>query len=55
MWPEMIGDRCSKSLSGTGYPVARKWKVLKGVIDEIVQLVNASPDVTKVSQIQTAA
>jgi uncharacterized protein (DUF433 family) len=30
-------------------------KVLKGVIDEIVQLVNTSPDVTKVSQVQTAS
>jgi len=30
-------------------------KVLKGVIDEIVQLINASPDVTKVSQVQAAS
>ena len=36
------------------YPWVHK-KVLKGVIDEIVQLINASPDVTKVSQVQTAA
>jgi len=32
-----------------------KIEVLKGVIDEIVALVNNSPDVTKVSQIQTPA
>ena len=31
-----------------------KISVLKGVIDEIVELVNNSPDVSKVSQIQTA-
>ena len=30
-------------------------KILKGVIDEIVELVNHSPDVTKISQVQTAA
>ena len=36
------------------YPWVQK-KVLKGVIDEIVQLINASPDVTKVSQVQTPA
>jgi uncharacterized protein (DUF433 family) len=30
-------------------------QVLKGVIDEIVQLINASPDVTKVSQVQAAS
>lgn len=27
----------------------------KGVIDEIVEIVNHSPDVTKVSQVQTAS
>jgi uncharacterized protein (DUF433 family) len=32
-----------------------KIAVLKGVIDEIVQLINTSPDVTKVSQVQTSA
>jgi hypothetical protein len=32
-----------------------KKEVLKGVIDETVQLINASPDVTKVSQVQTPA
>jgi len=36
------------------YPWVKK-EVLKGVIDEIVQLINASPDVTKVSQVQTPA
>ncbi len=30
-------------------------KVLRKVIDEIVEIVNTSPDVTKVSQVQTAA
>lgn len=30
-------------------------KVLAGAIDEIIELANNSPDVTKVSQIQTAA
>ena len=29
--------------------------ILKGVIDEIVELINKSPDVTNVSQVQTAA
>lgn len=29
--------------------------VLKGVIREIVEIVNNSPDVTKVSQVQTAS
>jgi hypothetical protein len=29
--------------------------VLEGVIDEIVAIINTSPDVTKISQIQTAA
>jgi uncharacterized protein (DUF433 family) len=32
-----------------------KIEALKGVIDEIVVLVNNSPDVTEVSQIQTPA
>jgi len=32
-----------------------KLQVLRGVIDEIVEIVNKSPDVTKVSQVQTAA
>ncbi len=32
-----------------------KMSFLKGVIDEIVELVNKSPDVSKVSQIQTAS
>jgi uncharacterized protein (DUF433 family) len=36
------------------YPWVQK-KVLQGVIDEIVQLINTSPDVTKVSQVQTPA
>ena len=30
-------------------------KVFKGVIDEMVEIVNHSPDVTKVSQVQTAS
>ena len=30
-------------------------KTFKGVIDEIVEIVNHSPDVTKVSQVQTAS
>ena len=30
-------------------------KIFKEVIDEIVEIVNHSPDVTKVSQIQTAS
>ncbi len=36
------------------YPWVPK-KALHGVIDEIVQLINASPDVTKVSQVQAAS
>lgn len=36
------------------YPWVQK-KVLKGVIEEIVQIVNTSPDVTKVSQVPPAA
>jgi uncharacterized protein (DUF433 family) len=36
------------------YPWVHK-KVLKGVIDEMVQLINASPDVTQVSQVQAAS
>ena len=32
-----------------------KMKVLKGVIYEIVEIINKSPDVTKVSQIQTSS
>jgi uncharacterized protein (DUF433 family) len=36
------------------YPWVKK-QVIKGVIDEIVQLVNAIPDVTKVSQVQAAS
>ena len=36
------------------YPWVHK-RVLKGVIDEIVQLITNSPDVTKVPQVQTAA
>jgi uncharacterized protein (DUF433 family) len=29
--------------------------IFKGVIEEIVEIVNRSPDVTKVSQVQTAS
>lgn len=36
------------------YPWVKK-HVLTGVIDEIVQLINLSPDVTKISQVQTPA
>lgn len=36
------------------YPWVKK-TVLKGVIDEIVEIINKSPDVTKIQQIQTAA
>jgi uncharacterized protein (DUF433 family) len=32
-----------------------KMKVLKGVIDEIAEIVDESPDVAKVSPVQTAA
>ena len=32
-----------------------KIEVLKGVIDEIVEIINKSPDVTKVSQVQTSS
>ncbi len=32
-----------------------KMKVLKGVIDEIVEIINKSPDVTKVSQVQISS
>ena len=32
-----------------------KMEVLTGVIDEIVEIVNNSPDVTKISQVQTAS
>lgn len=38
----------------TDYPWVPK-KVLKGVIDEIVQLIDNSPDVTKISQVQAAS
>ena len=36
------------------YPWVKR-HVLQGVIDELVELVNNSPDVTKISQVQTAA
>ena len=32
-----------------------KIEVLKGVIDEIVEIISKSPDVTKVSQVQTSS
>ena len=32
-----------------------KMKVLKGVIDEIAEIVDKSPDISKVSQVQTAS
>jgi uncharacterized protein (DUF433 family) len=32
-----------------------KAQVLKGVINEIVEIINKSPDVTKISQVQTTA
>jgi uncharacterized protein (DUF433 family) len=36
------------------YPWVKK-NVLKGVINEIVEIVNNSPDVSKLSQVQTPA
>lgn len=35
------------------YPWVKK-TVFKGVIDEIVEIINNSPDVTKITQVQTA-